>query len=157
GPLDRRLRRFRRRPSHPARHPARAPRRRPPAPAPPPTPRPVTRDPRPIKEPSLTHALPFAAALLPLAACASTSTFSPAAPMRAGAGVPARFDPPAGFERILPADTISGSSCLNGLRDPRDGTTLRMVRSEGDQADDEADGRYGTAESELIRIEWNTG
>ena len=93
-----------------------------------------------------------------LTACASTSTFSPATPMRPGQDFPARFDPPAGFERILPADTISGSTCLNGLRDPRDGATLRMLRSSGRQADYEVPaGRYGVSESEVIRLDCNTG
>ena len=97
-------------------------------------------------------------AALALTACAGTSTFSPATPMRSGLDLPARFDPPAGFERLLPGDTLPGADCLNGLRDPRDGTTLRMVRSGSRLADYEVPAeRYGVAASELLRVECNTG
>ena len=97
-------------------------------------------------------------AALALTACAATSTFSPATPMRTGLHLPARFDPPAGFERVLPGDTLPGARCLNGLRDPRDGTTLRMERSGNGLADYEVPAeRYGVAWSELLRVECNTG
>ena len=91
-------------------------------------------------------------------ACATTSTFSPATPMRAGRDLPARFDPPPGFERVQPADTLAGSACLNGLRNPDDGTTLRMVRSSDTLADYEVPAeRYGVEATELLRVECNSG
>jgi hypothetical protein len=44
------------------------------------------------------------------------------------------------------------------MRDPRDGTELRMLRSHATRADYEvAPGRYGVGEHELLRLDCNTG
>jgi hypothetical protein len=97
-------------------------------------------------------------ALALLAACGVTTTFSAATPTRAGQDLPERFDPPPGFERVAPADTIAGEHCLNGLRDPRDGTTLRMLRAGEGLADYEVPAlRYGVEATEVLRVECNTG
>lgn len=64
-----------------------------------------------------------------LAACGVTTTFSAATPTRAGRD-----------------------------RDPRDGTTLRMVRAGEGLADYEVPAlRYGADPSEVLRVECNTG
>lgn len=94
-----------------------------------------------------------------LAACsATTDTFSSATPLRAGTDLPNRFEPPDTLSRVAPADTTPGSGCLSPMRDPRDRTLLRMVRSDATRADYEVpDGRYGVGPTELLRLECNTG
>ena len=98
------------------------------------------------------------ATLLVTACQRAGSTFSTATPVRAGQDLPDRFDPPAAYPRISPADTIAGAACVTPMRDPRDGTELRMVRSSADLADYAVpEGRYGVASSELLRVHCNTG
>lgn len=102
---------------------------------------------------------PMLAAILLVAACQRAGdTFSTATPVRAGLDLPARFEPPAAFPRISPADTIAGAACVSPMRDPRDGMELRMVRSSADLADYAVpEGRYGVSSSELLRLDCNTG
>lgn len=94
-----------------------------------------------------------------LVACsATTDTFSSATPLRAGTDLPHRFEPPDTLPRMAPADTLPGGGCLSPMRDPRDRTLLRMVRSGATRADyDVPDGRYGVGPTELLRLECNTG
>ena len=102
---------------------------------------------------------PAIVAILLVTACQRAGdTFSTATPVRAAQDLPARFEPPAAYPRISPADTIAGSACVSPMRDPRDGTELRMVRSSADLADYTVPtGRYGVASSELLRLDCNTG
>lgn len=101
---------------------------------------------------------PIAAAALALVAACAVSTFSADTPIRPASDLPARFDPPPGFDRVAPADTLPGAACLSPLRDPRDGAELRMVRSSGTLADYEVPaGRYDVGEAELLRVDCNTG
>lgn len=72
--------------------------------------------------------------------------------------VPNHFEPKNPDHRILPADTIAGSGCLNPMVDPRDGTEVGMLRSVQGAADYAVPGRmYGVGAGELLRIECNTG
>ena len=72
--------------------------------------------------------------------------------------VPNHFEPKNPDNRILPADTIAGSGCLNPMVDPRDGTEVGMLRSDQGSADYAVPGRmYGVGTGELLRIECNTG
>ena len=98
------------------------------------------------------------AALGAIACSAATDTFSSTTPLRAGTDLPQRFEPPDTLPRVAPADTTPGGGCLSPMRDPRDGTALRMVRSGVQQADYEVPGsRYGVGSTELLRLECNTG
>jgi hypothetical protein len=93
-----------------------------------------------------------------LGACHTTNEFSTATPMRAGNNLPSRFEPVTAYYRVAPADTLSGAGCVSPIRDPRDGTELRMVRSGRAQGDYAVPaGQYGVAHSELLRIDCNTG
>jgi hypothetical protein len=98
-------------------------------------------------------------AMILLAACQRASdTFSTATPMRTGENLPEQFEPPASHSRIGPTDTIPGASCVSPLRDPRDGTEVRMVRSSRSLADYAVpQGHYGVTDSELLRLDCNTG
>jgi hypothetical protein len=94
-----------------------------------------------------------------LGACArAPDPFAAATPLRAGDALPPRFEPPSEWARVAPADTLPGGACLSPMRDPRDGTELRMLRSHATRADYEvAPGRYGVGEHELLRLDCNTG
>jgi hypothetical protein len=97
--------------------------------------------------------------LAALTACASSSGgFPEYAVVRTGTDLPERFDPPAGFGRIQPGDTTPGSACLSPMRDPRDGTELRMTRAANNRADYTVPpGRYGVGAKEQLRLDCNTG
>ncbi len=87
-----------------------------------------------------------------------SSGFPSTAPLRAGTDLPAQFEPPEGFGRLSPTDTISGGACLTPMRDPRDNSSIKMVRADNGQADYKVpDGHYGVGEHQLLRLDCNTG
>lgn len=95
----------------------------------------------------------LAAALLALAACASGGEMYPInAPARDAVDAPPRFVFGSG-----PADAEGG--CRTPMTDPRDGTSVRLVRSQGGQIGDYEvpAGRYGVGAGELLRLECGTG
>lgn len=95
-------------------------------------------------------------ALVFLLGCASTGNWQ-LLPTRPATDVPDRFEPIDRALRLTPGDTLAGRGCLSPLIDPRDGATIRFVRS-ADVGDYEApSGRYGVGPEELLRIECNTG
>jgi hypothetical protein len=66
----------------------------------------------------------------------------------------ATYAPPA-FEFAAPA---SGSTCRNPGTDPRDGTRIVLVRSQGGRGDYAVPtGRYGVARDELLRVDCASG
>ncbi|WP_329682618.1 hypothetical protein [Longimicrobium sp.] len=92
-----------------------------------------------------------AAALLVLAACASGGEMYPInAPARDASDVPPEFVSPS-------AAPVEG--CRNPMTDPRDGTHVRLVRSQGGTVGDYQvpAGRYGVGADELLRLECGTG
>lgn len=99
----------------------------------------------------------LAAALLALAACASGGgeTYPINAPARDAADVPPQFV--FGTAAAAPAD--AEGVCRTPMTDPRDGTAVRLVRSQGGQVGDYAvpAGRYGVGAGELLRLECGTG
>jgi hypothetical protein len=102
----------------------------------------------------------LAVSLMLASACGAngSSGFPSNAPLRAGTNLPAQFEPPAGFGRLSPTDTISGGACLSPMRDPRDNSLIKMVRADNGQADYKvADGQYGVGEHQLLRLDCNTG
>ena len=77
---------------------------------------------------------------------------------RAARDVPTRFEPMPPATRLPPADTISGSGCTSPVRDPRDGTELRLERAIAPRGDYVVPaGRYGSGPDELLRLDCNTG
>ena len=87
----------------------------------------------------------------------SSSGFPSATPVRA-TDVPVQFEPPSGFGRLSPTDTISGGACLSPMRDPRSGVEIKMVRAANGQADYKVpDGHYGVGQHQLLRLDCNTG
>ncbi|HJP56539.1 MAG TPA: hypothetical protein VJ847_05860 [Gemmatimonadales bacterium] len=94
-----------------------------------------------------------------LTACAlGQGNFPADTAARTAEDVPARFEPMAPAMRVAPSDTISGGGCNSPLRDPRDGTALRLERAitpRGDYA--VPAGRYGVGPGELLRVDCNTG
>lgn len=79
-------------------------------------------------------------------------------PTRSAEGAPERFDPVAPTVRVPPADTISASGCTSPMRDPRDGTIIRFIRSATTHADFEVPaGQYGVGPREVLRLDCNTG
>ena len=102
----------------------------------------------------------LAVSLLLISACGqNSSTGLPgAAPLRAGTDLPVQFEPPAGFGRLSPTDTISGNACLSPMHDPRDNIEIKMVRAANGQADYTVpDGHYGVGQHQLLRLDCNTG
>ena len=72
--------------------------------------------------------------------------------------MPVQFEPPEGFGRLSPTDTISGGACLSPMRDPRSGVEIKMVRAANGQADYKVpDGLYGVDPHQLLRLDCNTG
>lgn len=96
---------------------------------------------------------------LALVACVSGGPADLSGPvLRPAAGAPERFEPEPPSLRIQPGDTLAGGGCRSPLVDPRDGFTIRMVRSEAVVADYAVEmGRYGVEDGELLRVECNTG
>jgi len=85
-----------------------------------------------------------------LTACGRTTDMFSVAPLRQAEGVPARFE--------LPADTLRGNACYSPMRDPRDGTEIRMERAQAPRADYAVPpGRYGVGPNELLRLDCRTG
>lgn len=72
--------------------------------------------------------------------------------VRTATEVPLRFFPPEGV-------SLENNACRNPMHDPRDGTTLLMIRSFGDGRGDYQvpDGKYGVRTGELLRINCSTG
>lgn len=73
--------------------------------------------------------------------------------------LPAR-DVPALFERgaAAPGTRAETSACWNPMVDPRDGTSLRLVRSANGLGDYEPPaGRYGVGSGQLLRLECASG
>ena len=98
--------------------------------------------------------------LVLLAACGanSSSGLPGTTPLRAGMDLPAQFEPPAGFGRMSPTDTISGNACLSPMHDPRDNIEIKMVRAANGQADYKVPGgHYGVGAGQLLRLDCNTG
>ena len=88
----------------------------------------------------------------------SSTGFPSTAPLQAGTDLPAQFEPPAGFGRLSPTDTIPGNACLSPMRDMRNDTSIKMVRAANGQADYRVpDGRYGVGQHQLLRLDCNTG
>ncbi len=105
-------------------------------------------------------ALRSAAVAATLAACAlgQGGSFPADSAARAAQDIPARFEPVAPMARVTPGDTISGSGCTSPLRDPRDGTELRLERAVSPRGDYVAPaGRYGMEPNELLRVDCNSG
>ncbi|MGE5748756.1 MAG: hypothetical protein ACM31F_02260 [Gemmatimonas sp.] len=97
---------------------------------------------------------------LGLAACASggLGSFPDDSTVHPAQALPERFEPVAPATRVAPADTIAGNGCTSPLRDPRDGTLLRMERAIAPRADYSVPaGRYGVGSDELLRLDCNTG
>jgi hypothetical protein len=93
-----------------------------------------------------------------LGACARALDPFAASPLRAGDGLPARFEPPSAAARGAAGDTLRGGACFSPMRDPRDGTELRMVRARSPRADYEVpSGLYGVGAHELLRLDCTTG
>lgn len=104
--------------------------------------------------------LALAVSLVQIFACGpNNSTGLPGAtPLRAGTDLPTQFEPPPGFARLSPTDTISGGACLSPMRDPSDDTSITMVRAANGQADYKVpDGHYGVGPHQLLRLDCNTG
>jgi len=92
--------------------------------------------------------------LLLAVACASDGATS-----QPVATLPARDVPPL-FERGTgtPGVRAAAGSCWNPMVDPRDGTTLRLVRSANGAGDYEPPaGRYGVAADQLLRLDCASG
>jgi hypothetical protein len=101
-----------------------------------------------------------AAVAATLAACAlgQGGSFPADSAARTAQDIPARFEPVPPMARVTPGDTISGSGCTSPLRDPRDGTELRLERAISPRGDYVAPtGRYGMEPDELLRVDCNTG
>ena len=95
-----------------------------------------------------------------LAACAlgAGGSFPADSAARPARDMPARFEPTAPATRVAPADTISGDGCTSPVRDPRDGTELRLERAIAPRGDYVVpSGRYGIGADELLRLDCNTG
>ena len=63
-------------------------------------------------------------------------------------------------DTFIPEEEVSleANSCKSPMVDPRDGTEIRFVRSEGGVGDYEVpSGRYGIGSSELLRLYCETG
>ncbi|MCB1009562.1 MAG: hypothetical protein KDB94_11800 [Acidobacteria bacterium] len=93
--------------------------------------------------------------LLLATACASDG----AVVERSAETLPAR-DVPALFERGtgVPGVRAAAGSCWNPMVDPRDGTTLRLVRSANGAGDYEPPaGRYGVGSDQLLRLDCASG
>lgn len=94
--------------------------------------------------------------LLFLVSCGTTpntGTRSMTSIERQASDVPARFEAPIGIER-------TSNACVTPLTDPRDGTTIKLITSFGDQEVGDYEvppGRYGVEENELLRINCRTG
>ena len=98
-------------------------------------------------------------AFLLLGACGQNDPGFPSpAPLRAGTDLPAQFEPPPGFGRLSPTDTIPGNACLSPMRDPRNNTDIKMVRAANGEADYKVPaGQYGVGAHQLLRLDCNTG
>jgi hypothetical protein len=104
--------------------------------------------------------LALSVSIVLLGACGSNSStgLPGTSPLHAGTDLPSQFEPPAGYERPSPSDTIPGDGCLSPMRDPRDDTEIRMVRSAHGKADYTVPkGRYGVGPHQLLRLDCNTG
>lgn len=81
-----------------------------------------------------------------------------AAPLREAVDAPTRFLEPEAVRGAMFTDTVAPSGCRNPMVDPRDGTRLRLVRSEGRIGDFEVpDGRYGVRRGEVLRLDCAAG
>lgn len=95
-----------------------------------------------------------------LTGCGGNSSGFPSAatPLPAGEDLPGQFEPPTGFARLNPTDTIPGNACLSPMVDPRNGTKLTMQRAANGMADYSVpDGKYGVKPNQLLRLDCNTG
>ena len=91
--------------------------------------------------------------ILSLSACGTNvnTNFEPTDVIRVSVGTPEMFEPPAGVR-------FDSFSCKSPLQDPRDGTQIIMVRSNGSMGDYAVpQGKYGIAGNELLRINCSTG
>lgn len=109
-----------------------------------------------IQTPSRQRAWLVGAVLVALLAggCASEGSMRPQATT-----LPAR-DVPALFERgaAAPGTRAETSACWSPMVDPRDGTSLRLVRSANGLGDYEPPaGRYGVGSGQLLRLECASG
>lgn len=78
-----------------------------------------------------------------------------ATPARAAEDLPDRFKAPTAAGR---QETGPEAVCLNPIYDPRDGTSLTLIRSAGGRGDYEPQPlRYGVQEGELLRVDCATG
>lgn len=97
-------------------------------------------------------------ALVALPACGLGGSMPPATSVRPASDLPGRFEPEDPTRRIQPGDTLVGSACWSPLLDPRDGTAIRFLRTDGPIGDYEVPaGRYGATPRTLLRVECNTG
>lgn len=95
-----------------------------------------------------------------IGACAlgQSGNFPADSAARPARDVPARFEPVAPAMRLAPSDTISGDGCTSPIRDPRDGTELRLERAISPRGDYVVPAeRYGSGTDELLRVDCNTG
>jgi hypothetical protein len=114
---------------------------------------------QPLRRPATRTALGAAVLAAALTACAMGQGNFPAdTAARTALDVPARFEPTPPATRVAPGDTMSGSGCTSPLRDPRDGTEIRLERAISPRGDYSAPAdRYGLGPGELLRVDCNTG
>ena len=94
-------------------------------------------------------------ALCAVAACASgLGIFPPDSVARPTRAVPDQFAP----ATAVASGGANAPACLSPLTDPRDGTSLRLVRSQGGTRGDYEvpAGKYGMAADELLRVDCTT-
>lgn len=107
--------------------------------------------------------LPAAVLLLVASGCAlSSSTYPVNGPARAASDAPDRFM----VGTVAPDGELSeprpGTGCRSPMVDPRDGTRIALVQSQGGPEGEIGDysvpaGRYGVGARELLRLDCATG
>lgn len=102
----------------------------------------------------MSRELPILLLAFSLAACGQVPDWTVAA-VRPVEGVPDRFTPPP----VPEGSVVTG--CLSPLTDPRDGFTIRMLRSKSDASAAIGDyevtgGRYGVGPDEALRVDCRT-
>lgn len=100
----------------------------------------------------------LAGILLLCSACAfgGSSTYPIDGPARAATDIPGQFVTSPG---AVEADTGRAPACRNPMVDPRDGSRIVLVNSQGGKVGDYRvpEGRYGVKPGELLRLNCSTG
>lgn len=112
--------------------------------------------------PSAAKRLAVLVLLAAASACGLRATYPASAPARAASDAPERFmvgttEPGGPLSEPRPSD-----GCRNPMVDPRDGTRLTLVQSQGGERGQVGDyavpeGRYGVGPGELLRLDCATG